>query len=318
MAREVHSLESLSEIRTALRKRTVQAAIYKNQAENGARCQTALCAYIDLMSEEECKEFLDSVREAPFIPGMNMMWTEEVSNYLMFGDLPSNMRYSMDRCSTFEEYAKKSANIDPAPYRTEYVKKCVDEQYWNLLPLGGVANYYSPSQVLRLAIIFHSSSNMAQYIAEKLFIKAADLEDCLKPTTKVPKPLPLKPRHRKSPQKKVVLQVPEGARVSIDVHKGDTPVVPKLVELPKAEVPQAAPRKNRLLKVTPAFAASDKAHRRSAKAIQELDAVIMARYKPFGGDCTALQLGEILGVNAATIYDRAYRIKRKTPTPAAD
>lgn len=312
--REMNSLSTPEEIRTALRKRTVQNTIWKNQAESGADCREELFAYIDLMTEDECKEFLNSVREAPFLPGMNMMWTEEVVNYLMFGDLPSNMRYSMDRCATFGEYVQKSTKIEPIPYRTGYVKKSVDKQYWDRLPLGGTANYYSPSQVLRLAIIFHSSSELAEYIAEKLFIKAADLEDCLKPTVKVPRPLPLKPRQRKRPQKRVVLQVPDGARVSIDVpeSKSDVPevnmpVIPKAAKVPK--------RNNPIVSIAPAYASEEDAPHDPKMTSDEINAYIKEHYTGFGGNETSSQIAKHVGISKAAAQSRIHNIRVKFGIP---
>lgn len=312
--KKVYPLTTPAEIRTALRKRTVQNSIWKDQAKSGVDCREELFAYIDLMSEDECREFLNSVREAPFIPEMGLMWTEEVANYLMFGDLPSNMRYSMDRCATFGEYVQRSTKIEPIPYRTDYVKKCVDKQHWYLLPLGGTANYYSPSQVLRLAIIFHHSSELAEYIAEKLFIKAADLEDCLKPTVKVPKPLPIKPRQRKTPQKKVVLQVPESACVSIDVPKPPEPELPKVAEVPKVvEVPKQ--RRNPVVATTPMFANSGKPIPLTHMQAEQLTAVIKERYKKFGGKDTAAQLAKAVGVSEATIHNYIHKIRVQEELP---
>ena len=62
--------ETLKNIRTELRKHTVQTAIYKNQPEAGSRRTGELLAYVRFMTEEDCKEFLDSVRPAPFIPNI--------------------------------------------------------------------------------------------------------------------------------------------------------------------------------------------------------------------------------------------------------
>lgn len=304
--KKVYPLTTPEEIRTALRKRTVQNSIWKDQAKSGVDCREELFAYIDLMSEDECREFLNSVREAPFIPDMGLMWTEEVANYLMFGDLPSNMRYSMDRCATFGEYVQRSTRIEPIPYRTDYVKKCVDKRYWCLLPLGGTANYYSPSQVLRLAIIFHHSSELAEYIAEAFFIKAADLEDCLKPTVKVPKPLPIKPRQRKTPQKKVVLQVPESACVSIDVPKPAEPEIPKAAEVPKVvEVPKQ--RRNPVVAAVPRFAAEGRSQL-TPELSREIDSYIEAHYSRFGGSDTAQKIADDTGLTRHAICQRVHRI----------
>lgn len=314
ITREVFPLNTLEEIRIALRKRTIRSAVWKNQAENGAKCQDELFAYIGLMSEDECKAFINSVREAPFIPGLDLMWTEQVLNYFMLGDLPRNMKRSEDRCATFGEYARKNAKADPFHYYTDYARKSVDKQHWNLLPLGGSANYYSPSQVLRLAVAFRSSSELAEYISEKLFIKAADLEDCLSPTVKVPDALPVKPRQRKAHQKKVFLQIPDGAHVSIEVPKPEQAEVPKVTNVPEAakvspitEIPRR--RRNPVVATAPMFARDRKQMRLTHEQAEQLAAIVKERYNGFGGTCSACQLARDTGVSKKTIAEYISKIR---------
>lgn len=301
--KKVYPLTTPAEIRAALRKHMIQTSLLKTHAEDGAKCRAELFSYIDFMSEDESKAFLNSVREAPFIPGMDLMWTEEVANYLMLGELPSNMKSSWYRCNN------RDLKIDPIPYRTDYVKKCVDKQYWDRLPLGGTANYYSPSQVLRLAIVLHDWSELAEHIAEKLFIKATDLEDCIEPTAKVPEPLPIKPRQRKTPQKKVVLQVPESACVSIDVPKPPEPELPKIAEVPKVvEVPKQ--RRNPVVATIPRFAAEGRS-RPTPELSREIDSYIEAHYFSFDGTDTAQKIADDTGLTRSAIYHRAERIKAR-------
>lgn len=299
--KKVCPLTTPAEIRAALRKHMIQTSLLKTHAEEGARCRAELFSYIDFMSEDESKAFLNSVREAPFIPGMDLMWTEEVANYLMVGELPSNMKSSRYRCNN------RDLKIDPIPYRTDYVKKRVDKQYWDRLPLGGTANYYSPSQVLRLAIVLHDWSELAEYIAEKLFIKATDLEDCLKPTAKVPEPLPIKPRQRKTPQKKIVLQVPESACVSIDVPKPAEPEIPKVAEIPKVvEVPKQ--RRNPVVTTAPMFARDNKSAPLRREQSEQLMAIIKERYRGFGGTLSVPDLVDITGISHKIIYGYIHKI----------
>ncbi len=190
-----YPLDSLEKIRTALRKNTVQTAIYEKQAAAGSDQTNELLAYIGFMNEDECMAFLNSVREAPFIPNVNLMWTEQITEYLMVDEMQltrknwrcgsySNVRKYIESCCKGEEFS----------YTTGYIQRHIDKAYWNMLPRGWSAKYYRPSQVLKMAILFASDSDFCKHIAEKLFIKAADLEDCLSPVTKIPPALPALPK----------------------------------------------------------------------------------------------------------------------------
>lgn len=308
------SLDSIQNIRTALRKRTTQTAIYKNQAEYGATwCQKELLAYVGFMSEEECLEFLNSIREAPFIPDLNVMWTDEVADYLMFGEMPNNMKEQTQNEGGADHF-NKVTGIEPVPYKTSYIKSRVDERYWHLLPLGWCANYYAPSSVIRLAVYFHRESHIAQYITEKLFIKAADLEDCLKPTARLPPALPRKDRVRKVSRKnEVVLKdFPEGSHISIDLPETGKPVVPKVEENQKV-------RRNPVVTTQPMFAARDGRLRQNKQLSREINKTIETRHKGFGGDKTSQQLSEEIGISAYSIDRRIRMIRiRKAKADGSD
>ncbi len=307
---KVYPLDTLANIRAALRKNTVQTAIYKNQAEAGGHQTDALLAYIGFMSEDECKAFLNSVREAPFIPNINLMWTQQIVEYLMLSNdaIITKFRTWCRAQDAIEFWCKD----DEVSYSTKYVQNHVDKAYWHMLPKGWSAKYYHPSSVLKIAVIcekYTSMNNFCKYIAEKLFIKAADLEDCLVPTTKLPSPLPKLPEVEKPKRKKneiVLKDFPEGSHIAIDVPKPDQPVVPKVFETPKL-------RHNPVVAATPRFAAGKGYTRRSKKQREEIDAILMARYAGFGGTDTARQLSELLGIPEGTVSSRVHMIREQNP-----
>lgn len=231
--KKVYPLNTPEEIRTALRKSTVQTAIYKNQAESGRRRTTELLAYIGFMTEDECMAFLNSVREAPFLPNVNLMWTNQVAKYLMLS------AYEVLRCNINLKITNISEIIDQSEtgkiHGVYHMREHVPEESWELLPQRGSAKYFSSSEVLRIAVKFENSSEICKHIAEKLFIKAADLEDCLQPVTTIPPALPelSKPEKVKRKKSEVVLRdFPEGTHIAIDIPKSDQQVAPNVVEIP--------------------------------------------------------------------------------------
>lgn len=313
--RIIYPLRSQAEVRTALRKRTVQTAIYKNQAEAGGRNTTELLAYVGFMTEEECQAFLNSAKEAPFIPNINMMWTQQVIDYLMLTDVRCIQHCVTDIISGAKEMVDKSFANDDVTYSTKVMQRHVDKAFWHLLPDGWGAKYYRPSQVLKIAINCVGVSDVCKHIAERLFIKAADLEDCLSPVTKMPPALPELPKTNKENGKtQIVLRdFPEGSRVTIDIPKSEEPIIPKVAKDLKSH--RVSKRQHNPVGATAPMFASDsgdkpKTPEKSNKAINSL---ILKEAKQFGGTKTVSEISDMTGIGQMAIHSRIYRLRKKYP-----
>lgn len=143
--RSIKEVSSLSDVRTALRKHTIGQYL-KTQVECGARHIDELLTYVGFMSEDECMAFLNSVREAPFIPHINAMWTQQLTEYLMIGGA---LNWAEIRGRSVKEFINEFTDV--YSYSTDYVKSHVGKEYWDLLPTSWSAKYYSPKQVLKIA-----------------------------------------------------------------------------------------------------------------------------------------------------------------------
>ena len=304
----VFPLSSKSEIRTALRKRTVQTAIYKKQAESGRRCFEELFAYIGFMSDKECQEFLNSVREAPFIPGVNLMWTDQIAEYLMLDSYEVLRRSYGLKNMTVEGCIE--AECPGRVYGTSYMKNHVPETSWGLLPRGWSAKYFTPQQVLRLAIRFENSSQICKHIGEKLFIKATDLEDCLTPVTEIPPALPVLPREvRLNRKNKIVMKdLAPGTKVEVSVSNKGEPEVIQKKPARKVSIMRNNPR---AAAIAPVCAADvNLGSTRNRQRSTQINASIAERYHSLDGTERAAKIAADLGISVASVYDRAYRIKK--------
>lgn len=309
--------ETLKNIRTELRKHTVQTAIYKNQPEAGSRRTAELLAYVRFMTEEDCKEFLDSVRPAPFIPNIGLMWTKQVVEYLMLTDRACLEHTPLSEIPVgAEKYVDgRLYNDGGVPYRTKYVMQHVPKEFWHMLPEGWTANYFTPSKVLKIAVCSYHINDLCKYIAEKIFIRAADLEDCLKPVTKLPPALPMLPKPQKKVSNSVTLRgFNDGTNITVSVQEGGKPNVIR-TEKPKVSEPPKQQR-NPVIAATPMFSAeNDGQNQPKGERSEEINAAIMARYKGFGGTDTARQIAESFGVTLDVIYSRAYALRKKNDRP---
>lgn len=316
--RQSYSLGSTSEIRSVLRRQVFDGYSSQHLLEFGIENSRELCAYVNFMSEEECMNLLNEVREAPFIPGINMMWTQQVVDYLMLGDDRLIKRVQSDR---FEPALRAEIS-----FPTEYVKSRVNKRYWDMLPNGWSAKYYRPSQVLKIAIrlAYHRRilpfEKICSCIAEKVFIKAVDMEDCLHPVTPVPPVLPADPRPERRNRKKneIVLRgFREGTRVTIDIPKAGQSVVPVVSERDENAKSAEAPRQGRNPVVTtvPAFSARPKQRVRDKKRSQEINELIMAKSRSFGGTDSAKEVAELAGLSRKAVEHRISKLRKQYGTP---
>lgn len=321
-------------IRAALRNKLVSVSLDKDSAWWGARYFEELLTYTNLLKEEECKSFLNSIREAPFIPGIDRMWTGQVADYLMLRNDHSVKKFGLD-----PKIMGSSAPITPT---TAYLQRNVDKAYWDMLPKGWAAKYYSPSQVLKIAIRLRRENDFCQHVAEKLFIQASDLEDCLEPVTQLP-PVPPKvsapeKKERERSNKIILSDFAPGTEVRISIPERNEDIKPEIaaakpkkVSLKKVSDPTriedikpenvaAKPKKISLKKVSdpprinpvaasqPMFSSS-KGTRYTDADIELIDSVIRKELRTFGGTKTWREVKDSLGVGVATMSKRVMALK---------
>lgn len=313
--KKVYPLNTPEEIRTALRKSTVQTAIYKNQAESGRRRTTELLAYIGFMTEDECVAFLNSVRAAPFLPNVNLMWTKQVAEYLMLSAYEVLRRNINLKITNIDEIIDQSET--GKIHGVYYMREHVPEESWGLLPQRGSAKYFSPSEVLRIAVKFENSSEICKHIAEKLFIKAADLEDCLQPVTAIPPALPELSKTEKVKRKKnevILRDFPEGTHIAIDIPKSEQQVIPNVVEIPKAAKVRRV-RNNPIAEIAPAYASGEDVPHDHKMTSEEINAYIKEHFTGFGGNETTAQISQHVGMSKVAVRSRIHKIRVKFGIP---
>lgn len=255
-----------------------------------------LLTYIGFLSEDECRGFLDTIRPAPFIPTINLMWTEQVIDYLMLADRSAD-----------DEKVLSSG----VPYATKYVRRHTPEDYWHMLPRSWAANYYTPSKVLLLAVHCRNENDFCKYVSEKLFIRAAGLADSVQPVTKLPEALPMlpKPMKRKVSNSVTLRNFNDGTNISVAV-KGGRPEVVR-----KERVRVSTPRRNPAIGVPPAFANSSERARYwkspEGKALnREIEEIIKREYVGFGGTKKAEEIAEEFHLAKSTVHNRALEIRK--------
>lgn len=310
---------TLTDIRTALRKRTMKNTLYRTQPESGASETGWLWCYTGFMSEDDCRGFLNAIRPVPFIPNIDLMWTKQVIEYLMLTDDQClDHRYRHQGIIRAEGYVNERLNEDDqgVPYTTKYVMEHTPREFWHMLPNSWTAKYCTPSKVLRIAVGSYYMNDFCKHIAEKLFIRAADLEDCMVPVTKLPPALPTlpKPQRGRVSNSITLRNFGDGTNISVAI-KGGRAEVTRTETPAKPEVLPPIPRQNPAAHVVPVFAShSDcvkywkspegKAHNK------EINEAIQREYKGFGGSKKGKELAEELHLTLQTFYDRASAIRK--------
>lgn len=263
-----------------------------------------LLTYIGFLSEDECRGFLDTIRPAPFIPTINLMWTEQVIDYLMLADRSAD-----------DEKVLSSG----VPYATKYVRRHTPEDYWHMLPRSWAANYYTPSKVLLLAVHCRNENDFCKYVAEKLFIRAAGLAESVQPVTKLPEALPMlpKPMKRKVSNSVTLRNFNDGTNISVAV-KGGRPEVVR-----KERVRVSTPRRNPAAGVAPAYAShSDRmkywCSPEGRVRSQEINEIIKREYVTFGGSKSGIELAKELQLPQGSFYFRVFEIRKAIKAAAAE
>lgn len=272
------------------------------------------------MDGDACQTLIDSIRKLPLIPKINAMTVPQVAEYLMLSVETVNYILNKNKGS----YLKGLVSNYGANYVAQFAVEKVRVPYtaWKTLTFdngvtttlaGNYINFFSPKAVLLTAILCGSESPMCRHIQQRVFLTLTGFGELMEPPTPLPEPINVerhfKPTGRRmsatlhleglSPDDQMVLSMNTGRPVveMVSASKDVVPLTPAKVEKVSEPV------------IRPMFVAGNGRIRPNQKLSQEINDVIMARYKGFGGNESANALSKVTGITSAAIRKRVHAMR---------